>query len=574
MITLCGIPASPGIAIGPVFRFERADLRIEAGSGREPAVEMARAEAALATARQDLEAIAARVRDEGRPEQAGILEAQAMMLEDPELMAAIRSAVEGERASAEAAIYTAAEFYAGVLEALTDETLRARAADVRDAAGRALRLLMNAAESPLAGLTTPSIVLAAELAPSDTALLDRALVLGFCTVAGGATSHTAILARGLGLPAVVGAGRELLALSAPTGSSAILDGGQGLLLIDPDAETVAAYRSQQAAAAARRALARSEAQAPAVTQDGRRVEVAANIGSIDEVDGALEAGAEGIGLLRTEFLFLGREDLPSEEEQYRAYRAIAERMAGRSVVLRTLDIGGDKDLPTLHLPAEPNPFLGLRAIRLCLTRPDLFRPQLRAVLRGGVGNNLKVMFPMVATVGELRAARAILEECRAELLAEGRPAAAGIEIGIMVEVPAAALVADQLAREVDFFSIGTNDLSQYTLAADRTNSQVAPLASGFQPAVLRLVQNVIAAAHQQGKWVGLCGELAGEPLAIPILLGLGLDEFSMSPPAIPAAKQAIRSLALGRARQIAETALTLESAEAVQQFVRESVLRP
>jgi phosphoenolpyruvate-protein phosphotransferase len=285
----------------------------------------------------------------------------------------------------------------------------------------------------------------------------------------------------------------------------------------------------------------------------------------------LEAGAEGVGLLRTEFLYLERGHLPDEEEQYRAYRAIVDVFSDLPVILRTLDIGGDKELPYLDLPQEMNPFLGLRAIRLCLAQPDLFRPQLRAALQAGAGRNLKLMFPMVATVSEIRAARAVLEECRADLLAEGQPVAEEMEIGIMVEVPAAALMADHLAAEVDFFSIGTNDLSQYTLAADRTNAQVAPLATGFQPAVLRLVRDVIAAAHAQGKWVGLCGELAGEPLAIPILLGLGLDEFSMNPPAIPLSKQIIRALTLDEAREVAQAALELDSPEAIRALVQERV---
>jgi phosphotransferase system enzyme I (PtsI) len=278
-----------------------------------------------------------------------------------------------------------------------------------------------------------------------------------------------------------------------------------------------------------------------------------------------------VGLLRTEFLFLERTNLPDEEEQYQAYRAIADAFGHLPVILRTLDIGGDKELPYLDLPQEMNPFLGVRAIRLCLSQPDLLRPQLRAALRAGVGRNLKLMFPMVATSAEVRAARRMLEECRAELLGEGQPLAKEMEIGIMVEVPAAAVMADRLAAEVDFFSIGTNDLSQYTMAADRINAHVAPLVTGFQPAVLRLVRGVIAAAHERGKWVGLCGELAGEPLAVPILLGLGLDEFSMNPPAIPLAKQIVRELTLDQARQVAEAALDLDSPEAVMALVREEV---
>jgi phosphoenolpyruvate-protein phosphotransferase len=398
-------------------------------------------------------------------------------------------------------------------------------------------------------------------------MLDKSLVLGFCTAEGGATSHTAILARGLGLPAVVGAGAEVLEVA--DGATLVLDGGDGRLLVEPDEETVADCETRQASAAAVLAQALAQAREPAVTCDGHRVEIVANIGNVEEAQAAVEAGAEGVGLLRTEFLYLERDHLPDEEEQYRAYRAITDVCGDRPVILRTLDIGGDKELPYLDLAHETNPFLGVRAIRLCLARPELFKSQLRAALRAAAGRNLKLMFPMVATVAEVRAARAVLEECRAELLAEGQPMAEEMEIGIMVEVPAAALMADHLAAEVDFFSIGTNDLSQYALAADRTNAQVAPLASGFQPAVLRLVRDVVAAAHAQDKWVGLCGELAGEPLAIPILLGLGLDEFSMNPPAIPLAKQIIRTLTLDEARELAQAALELDNPDAVQALVRE-----
>jgi phosphotransferase system enzyme I (PtsI) len=567
--TLRGIAASRGIAIGPAFHFRRADLRFERCPAKDPASEWARFEAALETARGQLADVYARAEAESGAGQAAIFQAQAMMLEDPELLEAVRAAIEEQRSNAEAALSDVAKMYTQVLESLDDEYISARAADVRDVATRILRILLGVAESPTASLTTPSIILARDLTPSDTVLLDKSLVLGFCTAEGGATSHTAILARGLGLPAVVGTGPDVLEIT--DGATLVLDGSDGTLLVTPDQETVAGYRARQAAAATVLAQARELAHEPAVTRDGHRVEVVANVGNLEGARAALEAGAEGVGLLRTEFLYLERERLPDEEEQYQAYRAIVDLFGARPVILRTLDIGGDKDLPYLDLPHEMNPFLGLRAIRLSLARPELFRPQLRAALRAGAGRNLKLMFPMVATVAEVRAARALLEECRTELLAEGQAVAEKMEIGIMVEVPAAALLADRLAAGVDFFSIGTNDLSQYTLAADRTNAQVASLATGFQPAVLRLVRDVIAAAHRQGKWVGLCGELAGEPLAIPILLGVELDEFSMNPPAIPLAKQIIRTLTLDVAREVAQAALQLDSPEAVQQLVQERV---
>jgi len=563
---LRGIAASRGIAIGPVFQYRRADLHFERRRVEDREAEWARFQAALEVARERLAEVCARAREDVGDEQAAIFQAQALMLEDPELLRTVRATIEEKGLNAEAALVDAAEEYAQMLESLDDEYLRARAADVRDVATCVLRALLGVADSPTVGLTVPSVILARDLTPSDTVLLDKSLVLGFCTAEGGATSHTAILARGLGLPA---AGPKVL--EVPDGTSVILDGTEGVLLIDPDEETVSAYRARRAASVTILKEAQAHAHAPAVTRDGHRVEVVANIGNVEGARAALEAGAEGVGLLRTEFLYLERDHLPDEEEQYRAYRAIVEVFGERPVILRTLDIGGDKELPYLDLPQEMNPFLGLRAIRLCLARPDLFRPQLRAALRAGAVGNLKVMFPMVATLEEVREARAVLEACRAELQAEGYAVAEEMEVGIMVETPAAALMADHLADEVDFFSIGTNDLSQYTMAADRTNAHVAGLASAFHPAVLRLVGEVIQAAHRKGKWVGLCGELAGEPLAIPILLGLGLDEFSMNPPAIPIAKQIIRALTLEEAREVAQAALELDSAAAVQELVRAGV---
>jgi phosphoenolpyruvate-protein phosphotransferase len=503
------------------------------------------------------------------PDDAAIFQAHALILEDPELFEAVRVKIEEQCLNAESALSDAAEMYVELLESLDDQYLRARAADVRDVTDRVLRILLGVTMSNSVELANPAIILARDLTPSDTVLLDKSLVLGFCTAEGGPTAHTAILARGLGLPAVVGVGPDLLEI--PDGTMLILDGSSGTVMAAPDTEMVSTYRTRQKTAAVMLAQGREQAHEPAITRDGHRVEVVANVGSVDGARTALEAGAEGIGLLRTEFLYLGRTSLPDEDEQYRAYRAIADMFGDRPVILRTLDVGGDKDLPCLPLPQEMNPFLGMRAIRLCLARPELLRSQLRAALRAGVGRNLKVMFPMVATVSEVRTARTMLHTCRDELVARGQPAAEEMEVGIMVEVPSAALIADHLAAEVDFFSIGTNDLSQYTMAADRTNARVAALATGYQPAVLRLVREVIAAAHAQDKWVGLCGELAGEPLAVPILLGLGLDEFSVSPPAIPLVKQTIRALSLDEARAVAQQALALESAEAVRELVQARV---
>jgi phosphoenolpyruvate-protein phosphotransferase len=569
MKTLHGIAASRGIAIGPVFHFQKVNLRFERCTVEDPSAEWARFQGAIETACEQLADVCAIAEAECGPEDAAIFQAHTLILEDPELHEAVRTKVETQCINAESALGDAAEMYVELLESLDDEYLRARAADVRDVTDRVLRILLGVAGSNSVELAAPSIILARDLTPSDTVLLDKSLVLGFGTAEGGPTAHTAILARALGLPAVVGIGPELLEI--PDSTMLILDGSSGTVIAGPDMETVSSYRARHTATVTALAQSRERAHEPAITRDGHRVEVVANAGNVEGARTALEAGAEGIGLLRTEFLYLERTSLPDEDEQYQAYRAIADMFGDRPVILRTLDVGGDKDLPYLDLPPETNPFLGVRAIRLCLARPELLRSQLRAALRAGVGRNLKVMFPMVATVAEVRAARAMLQACRDELLAEGQPVAAEMDVGIMVEVPSAALMADHLAAEVDFFSIGTNDLSQYTMAADRTNAQVATLATGFQPAVLRLVRDVIAAAHAQGKWVGLCGELAGEPLAVPILLGLGLDEFSMNPPAIPLAKQVIRALTLDEVRAVAQEALALESSDAVRALVQARV---
>ncbi len=565
MRVMRGIPASRGIAIGPAFRFKETEVRIERNRVADPSTEIGRLETALKQARQELAAVLAKARTETDAGTASIFEAHAMMLEDPDFLAGIRDKINTEALSAEASVADETEKYAGKLEAMKDEYLRARAADIRDVGMRLVRILLQVAGSPTEGLDQPAIILARDLTPSATISLDKSLVLGFCTARGGPTAHVAILARELGLPAVVGIGEGILSIS--DACPLIVDGSEGTLVVEPDAATLAAKRSQATVLAQKGSQSRKRAGEPAITRDGHRVEVVANIGNVEGAKSALDAGAEGVGLLRTEFLFLERAHMPDEEEQYQAYRKILDIFGRLPVILRTLDIGGDKELPYLNLPKEMNPFLGLRGVRLCLAMPEIFKPQLRAALRAGVDRGLKLMLPMVATVAEVRAARTILDECRSELAAEGQPAAQDIEMGIMVEVPAAAIMVDRLASAVDFFSIGTNDLSQYTMAAERTGGSVSALADAFQPAVLRLVRDVVRAAHPLGKWVGMCGELAGEPLAIPLLLGLGLDELSMNPPAIPLAKEVLRGLTLGEARLAADAALEMESPEAVRKWL-------
>lgn len=569
MKTISGIPASYGIAIGPAFVYGQADLEIKTFPIVDPEAEWHRfVEAREETCCQLDEAYQVAKVDCGE-EAAEIFNAQKMMLQDPELIGMVRKRLEEDLINIEAALYETAESFACQLETIDDEYLSARALDIRDVTSRCLRNLMGLYDSPAIGLIEPSIIVAQDLTPSDTVLLDKNFVLGFCTAQGGSTSHTAILARGLGLPAVVGAGDQVEQIHH--NDPLVIDGDAGRVIINPDKDSLEEYLARQARILEIQAEAEAITHQPAVTTDGHQVEIVANIGSEEGIQPALEAGAEGVGLLRSEFLYLEGDCMPSEEEQYLSYKTIADAFGEKPVILRSLDVGGDKDIPYIDMQPEANPFLGVRAIRLCLERPDIFKPQLRAALRAGCGNNLKLMFPMVGSVEDVRRTRAVLEECRAELKEEGYQVAEGMEIGIMIEIPSAAIIADQLADVVDFFSIGTNDLSQYTMAADRTNAQVAPLASGFQPAVFRLIKNVIDAAHEKGKWVGLCGEMAGELLAIPILLGLGLDEFSMNPPAIPFAKRLIRSISMEDARQVAERALELHGDQEIREYVQKAV---
>lgn len=569
MKQLKGIAASRGICIGPAFQFVRRDLVVEEKCVDNTAVELERLDKAIGAARNQITAIYDKAVKESSESEAEIFQAHRMILDDPELIKEVKGKIEGKSQCAEYAMLTSAKSFSEIMAAMKDEYFSARATDIMDVGNRVVRILLGIAETPSANLKTPSVIIADDLTPSDTVMLDKSLVLGFCTARGSATSHTAILARGLGIPAVAGAGSEILQVE--NGVEVILDGTHGDVFIEPEQAMRADYEIRMQTAKTMRESSMQHAHEPAVTKDGVRLEVVANIGNVEGAESAVENGAEGVGLLRTEFLYLERNSLPSEEEQFKAYRAIFDVFGDMPVILRTLDVGGDKEIPYMGLEAEANSFLGFRALRVCLARPDIFKPQLRAALRAGVDRNLKLMFPMVATAEEVRQARTVLDACIEELKIESKPFARNIEVGIMVEIPSSALVADQLAKEVDFFSIGTNDLSQYTMAADRTNPKVADLSDAFYPAVLRLVRDVIKAAHAEGKWVGMCGELAGEPLAAPILLGLGLDEFSMSPPMVPLIKQILRSLCADEMKLLAEEALKLEMPEQIKQLVKDKV---
>lgn len=566
---LPGIAVAPGVAVGPAYLYQAQAVEVARRTVTDSTGEVQRLHAALAATRKEIEALRAQAVKQVGSYEAAIFDAHLLFLEDPALVEATAARIAGEHLNAEAAWQAEVEVQVAAFKALEDPYLQTRAADVASVGEQVLRQLAGVAPVHMPTMKVPGILLANDLMPSDTIQLDTAKVLGIATALGGATSHTAILARALGIPAVAGLGPAVMRVEA--GALVAVDGDAGLLAVAPTAEQAAEYRARREAWLARQAAAQAAGQAPAVTRDGKRVEVVANIRGLVDARRALEYGAEGVGLLRTEFLYLDRQTAPTEEEQYALYRAIAEVFERRPLVIRTLDIGGDKPLPYLDVPVEQNPFLGWRGIRLCLDRPEILKTQVRAILRASPGHGVKIMAPMVATVEEARALRQLVREVQADLKRAGLPFDESVEVGIMVEVPSAAVIADQLSREVDFFSIGTNDLSQYTLAADRTNPQVAKLADPLHPAVLRLIQQVITAAHQAGIWVGLCGELAGMPPAIPILLGLGLDEFSMNPPAIPIAKEVIRQWTLTRAREIASHALKLDSAAAVRAYVENQV---
>ena len=537
---LTGVGASEGVAVGPAFVHAAPEAQPERKRIAEGEVEaeLERFGGAVGATVEKLAETAERLREAGNEDEAGIFEAHVELAEDPELASGVEERVRGLE-SAEAAVLAVGEEYAAELAAMEDEYLAARADDVRDVAAQISGELTGSGAAALETLRTPSVILAKSLAPSETARIPKGMALGFVTAEGSRTSHVSIMARSMGVPAVVGVGPALeRALGAET---VALDGAKGYAVTDPDEATVGEFERMAESLAKERAVLDRFRHAEASTRDGRRIEVAANLGSASEAEDALEWGAEGVGLFRTEFLFMERDDLPPEEEQYEAYAAVARAFGERPVIVRTLDVGGDKDLPGVEGPEEENPFLGWRGIRMSLDTPALFEPQLRAILRAAAHGNVKVMFPMVVEAGELRAAKKTLERCRAALEAEG--AVVGpVEVGVMIETPAAAICAAELAEEVTFFSIGTNDLVQYTLAADRGNERLRRLQSADHPAVLELIRQTCEAARAAGIPTGVCGEAAGDPRLIPKLVALGVTELSMGAPAIPRAKKVVSEI--------------------------------
>lgn len=556
-----GVGAAPGIAVGPVFHFQQVEIDLEnpqtlAAEGRMDLV------AALDCARDELTQLHQQMTDKKLGNEAAIFEAHKELLDDPELMESVQGRINMGQSPVRAWKATIDE-QAAAISAVEDPLLAARADDLRDVGKRVLRLMLGLNEKGTAMPSTPVVVVARELSPSDTASFNPELVLGFGIVEGGPTSHIAILARALGLPAIVGVHESMLDLEENT--PVILNGNDGTLTVNPAADVLERARLSQKRWLEYRRFAQEQSALPAVSQDGVHVDVTANAGSIADAAEALHMGADGIGLLRTEFLFLERTTAPSEDEQFTVYHAIAETMKSLPVIVRTLDIGGDKPLAYIQMKPELNPFLGERGIRLCLNRPELFREQLRAILRAAPSGNLKIMFPMVSDVAEVRQARAIIEQLRWEL------GSGPIQIGIMIEVPSAALMADVFAPEIDFFSIGTNDLTQYTLAMDRGNSALASKHDGLHPAVLRLIAHTIEAAHKYGKRADICGELGSDAAAIPILLGLGMDELSVSIPSVPTVKAQVRSLKIEDWKSVAHEALNCSSAQEVRELVKKQL---
>jgi phosphocarrier protein FPr len=554
--TITGAPASPGLAIGRIHRYEAPRIVVSTTrSTRLLAEEHAVFTRALETATEQLQVVQDALTTFGNRGQAAIFRAHKALLADAELTGEVTLGIAGGE-NAAWAWQRAIEARIAEVAQVQDERLAARAADLRDVGQRVLRVLLGSASEELILPDEPVILVADDLAPSDTARFDPKRILGFCTAAGGPTSHTAIIARSLDMPALVGAGPALSA--AQNGTTAILDGSTGRLYLAPDAASLTAASTFRSELARQHAAEDQACYQPALLTDGHRVEIAANIGKASEAIAAVEAGAEGVGLLRTEFLFLERTTAPTEDEQFAAYTAMTSALNGLPLIIRTLDIGGDKVLPYLPLPKEDNPFLGVRGVRLCLRQPELFRTQLRAIYRAAATGPVRIMFPMIATLEDLRAARAFAENVRIEV--DAPP----VEIGIMIEVPSAVLLAPELAREVDFFSIGTNDLTQYALAIDRLHPVLGKQADGLHPAVLRLIDQTVRAADAAGKWVGVCGGIAGDTRGALILTGLGATELSMSLPAIPAVKARLRTVSRTQAQAFAQRALACTTADEVR----------
>ncbi|TCW60924.1 phosphoenolpyruvate--protein phosphotransferase [Treponema sp. J25] len=564
---LQGIPASTGIAIGPLVRYrEQAAQRSAPGCDAAaviPDQEWALFSKALERSREQVTLLRDKTAAELGQEKAEIFASHLSILKDPEFLGEVRRKIFDEHKDAAAAVRETGLMFMELLRQLEDELFTGRIRDIEDIVSRIVQNMQGTGEESIK-LVEPSVLAAVDLTPSQTAQMDRSMVLGFVTEGGSAVSHSSILARSLGLPAVVGIGPLPEVVD---GTTVIVDGNSGMVILNPDSGVLSEYEEKRKAYEAELQLVKAFADKPSLTKDGLKIEIAANIGSIKDLEGAIRNGADGIGLFRTEFMFMDRTAMPSEDEQFEVYKHVLERMKGKPVVIRTLDVGGDKQIPYIHLEPETNPFLGLRAIRLCLEKEDLLRTQIRALLRASVFGTLRILLPMVATLEELRRAKTIIIEEEANLKKRNIPVSETWELGIMIEIPSAALLADHFAPEVDFFSVGTNDLTQYTMAADRMNRSVAYLNRGLSPAVLRLVDMASRSAKAHGIWIGVCGELAGDPEAFALFVGLGITELSMGAASVPRIRSRLAALVSTEAAQWAERALRLESAEAIHQYI-------
>lgn len=566
MLHIKGIGASAGIAVAKAFVMETPSFDIPSHKIEDVAAEKARFQDAIAQSKKELEAIREHTLRELGPDKAEIFSAHLLIVEDPEIVSQVNDKIESENMNAAKALDEVAQTMVMIFESMDNEYMRERAADVRDVTKRVMAHILGVTFVTPASISEEVIIIAEDLTPSDTAQLNRKYVKGFVTNIGGRTSHSAIMSRSLEIPAVVGTKVALEKIK--NGDLVIIDGTEGDVFVNPSEDLVKEYEGKRADFEAYKEELKQLVNEESITADGHKVKLAANIGTPNDLEGVLKNGSDAIGLYRTEFLYMDSETFPTEEEQYTAYKTVLEGMEGKQVVIRTLDIGGDKELSYLDLPKEMNPFLGYRAIRLCLEETDLFRTQLRALLRASAHGNLAIMFPMIATLEEFRAAKALLLEEEAKLKEEGIEVGQ-YETGMMVEIPSTAVMAKQFAKEVDFFSVGTNDLIQYTMAADRMNEKVSYLYQPFNPAILNLLHNVITEAHKAGKWVGMCGEMAGEELAIPILLGLGLDEFSMSASSILRARSLVKRLTKSETEAIVNEVLNMDTAEEVVNFLSE-----
>lgn len=562
-----GIAASDGVAIAKAYLLVEPDLSFDSEKVSDVDAEIAKFNNAIQTSKVELTKIRNNAEQNLGADKAAIFDAHLLVLDDPELIQPIEEKIKNEQVNAPTALSDVTGQFITIFESMDNEYMKERAADIRDVSKRVLAHILGV-ELPNPSMIDESVVIIGnDLTPSDTAQLNKEFVQGFVTNIGGRTSHSAIMSRSLEIAAVVGT--KSITQEVKQGDMIIVDGLTGEVIIDPTEDEVIAYQNKRERFFEDKQELQKLRDEETTTIDGRHAELTANIGTPNDLKGVIENGAEGIGLYRTEFLYMGRDEMPTEDEQFEAYKKVLETMEDKLVVVRTLDIGGDKELPYLNLPEEMNPFLGYRAIRLCLDQPDIFRPQLRALLRASAFGKLNIMFPMVATIQEFRDAKALLLEEKDNLTNEGIEVSDDIELGIMVEIPSTAALADVFAKEVDFFSIGTNDLIQYTMAADRMSERVSYLYQPYNPSILRLVKQVIEASHKEGKWTGMCGEMAGDEIAIPLLLGLGLDEFSMSATSVLKARRQIKGLSQNEMEELAQRAIDCATSEEVQDLVNQ-----